>query len=84
MKKQLDYRILLTIWLALGISFTGYFYINPTKRTYTNYSELDEILGLEPSYSTSVSYKNSQTSGLVTIVGGLLIGGIGYIKSNKE
>lgn len=81
MKRLLDYRILLIVWLAVGISFTGYFYINPTKRTsnYRPFRHSDEMLKF-----IDISYKNVQISGLVTLVGAILIGGIGYVLSKKS
>lgn len=86
MKKLLDYRILLIVWLSIGLSVSGFFYINPTTHTYRESSlgweVVEDVFG--PTYTTTVSYKNFQISSLVTVVGCLLIGGIGYITSKKS
>jgi uncharacterized membrane protein len=70
MKKLLDYRILLVLWISIGISLAGYYFIYPPRIRLALGSKDDD------------SYY--QLALLVTIVGSILIGGIGYVVSKKK
>ena len=67
-----DYRIVLVIWLFCGFIWSGIEYIELKK---------DSLYEGRRYYGLS-SYKY-QYPLLITIGGGILIGGIGYIKSKK-
>ena len=89
MKDLKDYRIILTIWIALGIGITGYFKIYPdvSSKRIKNPNRTNGVYEFgEPDYitQTTTSFKKYELSLLTTIVGGVLIGGIGFFTSKKK
>lgn len=64
--KKISYKVVLVIWLAIGISVSGYFNIYPIDRGH---------------YSV---YDQRDLSILITLVGALLIGGLGYLSQKQN
>ena len=68
----------MVIWIAIGVAISGYYYINPkmySKRVQT------QMVG---KYQTiKVKGKEFETSVLITLVGTILIGGLGYTLRKK-
>jgi len=74
LKKYLDYKLILVIWTALGVLLSGIFYISPPE----------EIYWYDIEKKTPI-YEYFEYTVLITIVGIILIWGIGYlISKNKE
>ncbi len=77
------YKILLVIWLAIGTAVSGYFFIFPVKYRHYPKSEMDyqreEYFG--PQYNNG---KEGEVSLLVTIVGTILIAGLGRTYNNSK
>ncbi len=77
------YKTLLVIWLALGTAVSGYFFIFPLKYRIYPKSKLDytkeKYLG--PQYNDG---KEGEVSLLVTIVGTILIVGLGRTYNNSK
>ena len=75
------FKILLTLWLCLGIAISGYFFINRYPENY--------IFGGTGSrdYGVNISncYRDSyfETSLLITLVGSIFITGIGFAFKKK-
>lgn len=86
MKKFLDYRILLILWICIGLSYSGYNYLFPPEVLSKNPSYGDRFLGLESGdkyiYTSSGTYYEAGL--LITIIGIIFIGGLGYIISKKK
>ena len=77
MKFLKNYKVLLALWLAIGISLAGYFYLFPAKHftgEYKTYYIDDRKTSTAPVYE---DWKEPQVFTLVTIVGSILIFGIG-------
>lgn len=76
MKNIINYKSILVIWIAVGVGVSGYFYIYPVKhkvyRSGSIYERREEIFGAE--YESG---KESEVSLLITIVGSILIYGLG-------
>ena len=67
-------KIVLIIWISLGVLIGGYLIIEPIKYPFSH----DTFLG------TSYRYGNhGEIILLVTAVGAFLIGGIGYVLRNN-
>ena len=99
---QIDYKIVLVLWLAIGISFSGYYFIHPPYETKVESFLIAPLRGPSDSYKrarpkpsrkvqieglfgSSVHYKDYyQDYTLITIVGAILIGGIGFLNSKKK
>jgi len=86
-----NYKKLLVIWIACGILVSGWFYLFPvlhTERHSTvDYPDLDPFGSGKAVYGISeyrVKGKHYQVSVLVTVVGAILIGGLGYTSKTKE
>jgi len=75
---QLNYKIVLVLWLALGIGFSGYYFIHPPKGEFRG----GYVKGLFNEKISSEKYY--QDYALATIVGTILIGGIGFLNSKKK
>ena len=77
------FKILLTLWICIGVSFSGFYFINRYPEYYIN-ATMDPRRDL--GYSL-YGFKNSfyETSLLITLVGSIFIIGIGLAlkKSNK-
>jgi hypothetical protein len=78
------YKIILTLWISVGVGICGYFYIYPNEyRIYpkTKFEEMRERFD-GPQYKKG---KELEIYKLVTIVGIILISGIGFSigKDNK-
>jgi len=76
-----NWKIILTIWIVLGISVSGYFYIKPPQKNVANLNyeekvlhEHNYIIGNKDYYKFSV---------LTTVVGSILIFGFGKYYKKK-
>ena len=74
--KKISYKVVLVIWLAIGISVSGYFNIYPNKKKHT------EFFGMDRGYYSV--YDQRDLSILITLVGALLIGGLGYLSQKQN
>ncbi len=77
------YRKLFVIWIAIGISVAGYFYICPvmyqvSPNSYT--AKIEEITS-GPKFEKG---KHFEVAVLITLVGAVLIGGLGYTSNSKD
>lgn len=84
MRKLYNYKILLVLWISLGVSVSGYFYIFPNR-----YEETSDFNSPGRRHYRAITYsrdgKEQQVFTLITIVGAILIFGIGSnISSKKE
>lgn len=76
MKK--NYQLFLVLYLALGVAISGYFYLYPYYHRLEKYTDFGQFY---------VKYEEGNEFGvsvLTTIVGVILIGGIGIIFNNPE
>lgn len=73
-----NWKIILTLWIALGIAVSGYFYIFPViiPRVPTALEIEFQSITKETSYFTSLHY-HYKVSVLITLVGSIIIFGIG-------
>lgn len=71
------YKNILVLWIAIGIGFTGFFYIYPEYVTVKKRTRHIE-------YVKRNIYTKSKLSLLYTVVGSIVIGGFGYIESNRK
>lgn len=82
-KYSSNWKKILIIWIAIGISISGYFYIFPNivrvQRKGLYAKELERVGG--PLYEKSPVDKVTM---LVTVVGAILIGGFGKLSNNKD
>lgn len=71
-----NYKTLLVIWLALGTAVSGYFFIFPIKYRHYPKSKMDHTVEKYngPQYDNG---KEGEVSVLVTVVGTILIAGLG-------
>lgn len=78
-----NYKTLLVIWLALGTAVSGYFFIFPVKYRHYPKSKMDYLSEKYngPQYNDG---KECEVSLLVTIVGTILIAGIGRTYNNSK
>lgn len=84
--KKINYKVLLLLWLALEISSIGYFHIYPDKSG-KSYGSFERIRRIQKGLSTGgveISYEKRDLSILVTSVGALLIGGLGYLLQKQK
>ncbi len=77
-----NYKIILIIWIAVGILFGGYFLIEPMMVKI-------EVLSLygghyAPAKFEEVDLKLGQKILLIIFVGVILIGGLGFISSSNN
>ena len=83
--KKLNYKSFLIIWIATGILISGYFYIYPIQyrvhQTGSDYEYWERRLG--PSYSYEDG-KEDKIAILITLVGAILISGLGHTLSKKK
>ncbi|MBU2905805.1 hypothetical protein KO529_13480 [Arenibacter algicola] len=82
---MINYKQVLVIWLAIGILIGGYFLIEPEKEKI----EIKEIKGdlLSPGVRGRIIYEDQKYGPkilLVTLVGAILIGGLGYYSTKKS
>lgn len=81
--KKLNYKSYLIIWIAIGILISGYFYIYPIQyrvhRTGSDYEYWEGRMG--PSYEDG---KQDKIAILITLVGAILISGLGHTLSKKK
>lgn len=77
------YKKLLVIWIAIGLSVSGYFYIYPIEHRVLAVSRMDKSYeqSFGPRYEDG---KHFEVSLLVTLVGSILIGGLGFATKSKE
>lgn len=88
--KRINYKIILIVWLAIGTAISGVFLINPP--TYNSTYKKESIDWENPRRGFKVEYiptKSKNTlpfkySVLITLVGIILIGGIGYVTDKKK
>ncbi len=82
-----NYKKLLVIWIACGILVSGCFYIFPvytsTPIVASTYREKVEEEMNGPQYRIEYG-KHFEVCVLITIVGAVLIGGLGYTSKAKE
>jgi len=73
-RKFLNYKFLFKVWLTIGILISGYYYL---------FQPMIEYEG-----EWGVGYRSNdnyyKVSLLITIVGLVLIGGIGYIRTKQK
>lgn len=81
--KKYNYKKLLIIWIAVGVAVSGYFYIYPIKTRIIPHSDIERLHeeNFGPSYSNG---KHSQLAILITLVGSILIGGLGYFNQQNS
>lgn len=91
--KKIDYRIVLIVWLAIGIASTSYFYISPPSEKVSYKDRLLSARGYDfydsrggYSWSTRTIYNEKiyKYSLVVTSIGILLIGGLGYLSQKQN
>jgi hypothetical protein len=70
-----NYKSIFVLWLSLGVSISGYFYVNAGALNTPG------IIGYK---FWKFDYTNFQVSLLITIVGVILIVGFGNILSKKD
>lgn len=75
------YKNILVLWVAIGIGLTGFFYIYPEHVKERKYFSTDRI---RSSVVKRNIYTNSKFSLLATVVGSIIIGGFGFIESNRK
>ena len=81
MKYSLIWKKILVIWIAVGIAFSGYFYIFPIEEIiYGNLSNAQD----NPRYLVKEKYPLDKICFLTTVVGAILIGGLGVASKQKE
>lgn len=71
------YKHILVLWFTVGIGLTGFFYIYPEhvmERQHTRHLQ----------YVKRIIYTKSKLSFLYTMVGSIIIGGFGFIESNRQ
>ena len=81
--KTIKYKFILVIWLALGIAISGYFYIFPTRYRDLPNSKMDRSYEEDfgPQYKDG---KESEVAILVTLVGIVVIGGLGQVLEKNK
>jgi len=87
MKYLKDYKIVLTIWIALGIACTGYFKINPDipwKQFYHTLHPDGEPRLASARDRDNPDYTKYETSLVITLVGIVLIGGLGFLHQKRN
>lgn len=80
------FKILLTLWVCIGISFSGYYFINRYPEDYnSNMVNRSGIRDINYEIDISNCYGNSfyETSLLITLVGSIFIIGIGLAFKKK-
>ncbi|MCM4171870.1 LPXTG cell wall anchor domain-containing protein [Arenibacter sp. TNZ] len=83
---MLNYKKVLVIWLAIGILFGGYFLIEPvSEKIEEGHSRSGDLFST--SVSVRVRYEDKKYGPKIllgTLVGAILIGGLGYFSSKKR
>lgn len=79
-----NYKLILIIWISVGILVGGYLLIEPIE----HYKERKiTIISDSVTRTTPRTYYDGNEGSiilLVTLVGGILIGGIGFLKNKKQ
>ena len=76
--KKVNYKVILVLWLALGIGYGGYKQLHPERVIVRDWGEK-----ITPRYDYGDS-KVFKDIYLITLVGSILIGGLGYLLKRKN
>lgn len=77
-----NYKKIFVLWVAIGMAISGYFFIFPIYHTV--YSIDDFFVSGQPPSSYSEKGQHFEVSILITMVGAVLIGGLGYVSDSKN
>ena len=88
-KLLIKWKQIFVIWLSLGIAVSGYFYLYPIK-VFDGYIYRSEFDGKSSTVQVKTNMKKHkelpamEISVLATVVGCVLIGGLGYLNEKKD